>query len=107
MFVNCITGNARRRQRNFDEVKKCAQSSKDTASPDSGAGNSFLKSADTARWAYNYFLDAYEQAYKEGRYINECEVRKYINNVLQKTTHTWLNEVGREGCCASTSKIYQ
>ena len=54
----------------------------------------FLKSAGTARWAYNYFLDAYEQAYKEGRYINECKVRKYINNVLKKTTHTWLNEVG-------------
>lgn len=26
----------------------------------------FWKSAGTARWAYNYFLDANEQAYKEG-----------------------------------------
>ncbi len=54
----------------------------------------FWKSAGTARWAYNYFLDANEQAYKEGRRITESEVRKYINNVLKKTTHTWLKEVG-------------
>ena len=54
----------------------------------------FWKSAGTARWAYNYFLDANEQAYKEGRCITEGEVRKYINNVLKKTTHTWLKEVG-------------
>lgn len=54
----------------------------------------FWKSAGTARWAYNYFLDANEQAYKEGRRITEGEVRKYINNVLKKTTHTWLKEVG-------------
>ncbi|SHK33347.1 putative transposase [Selenomonas ruminantium] len=54
----------------------------------------FWKSAGTDRWAYNYFLDANEQAYKEGRRITESEVRKYINNVLKKTTHTWLKEVG-------------
>ena len=54
----------------------------------------FWKSAGTARWAYNYFLDANEQAYKEGKRITEGEVRKYINNVLKKTTHTWLKEVG-------------
>ena len=54
----------------------------------------FWKSAGTARWAYNYFLDANEQAYREGRRITEGEVRKYINNVLKKTTHTWLKEVG-------------
>ena len=54
----------------------------------------FWKSAGTARWAYNYFLDANEQAYKEGRRITEGEVRKYINNVLKKTTHIWLKEVG-------------
>lgn len=54
----------------------------------------FWKSAGTARWAYNYFLDANEQAYKEGQRITEGEVRKYINNVLKKTTHTWLKEVG-------------
>lgn len=54
----------------------------------------FWKSAGTARWAYNYFLEANEQAYREGKRITEGEVRKYINNVLKKTTHTWLNEVG-------------
>ena len=54
----------------------------------------FWKSAGTARWAYNYFLDANEQAYREGRRITEGEVRKYINNVLKKTTHKWLKEVG-------------
>lgn len=54
----------------------------------------FWKSAGTARWAYNYFISANEQAYKEGRRITEGEVRKYINNVLKKTTHTWLKEVG-------------
>lgn len=54
----------------------------------------FWKSAGTARWAYNYFLNASEKAYKEGRILRESEVRKYINNVLKKTTHTWLKEVG-------------
>ena len=54
----------------------------------------FWKSAGTARWAYNYFLDANEKAYREGRRITEGEVRKYINNVLKKTTHKWLKEVG-------------
>ena len=54
----------------------------------------FWKSAGTARWAYNCFLDANEQAYREGRRITEGEVRKYINNVLKKTTHKWLKEVG-------------
>ena len=62
----------------------------------------FWKSAGTARWAYNYFLDANEQAYKKWlengksgkKSISEGEVRKYINNVLKKTTHTWLKEVG-------------
>jgi putative transposase len=29
----------------------------------------FWKSAGTARWAYNYFLDTNEEAYKEGRRI--------------------------------------
>ena len=62
----------------------------------------FWKSAGTARWAYNYFLEANEKACKEWldngkvgkRNVNEGEVRKYINNVLKKTTHTWLKEVG-------------
>lgn len=62
----------------------------------------FLKSAGTARWAYNYFLEANEKAYKAWlnngkigkKSVSEGEVRKYINNVLKKTTHIWLKEVG-------------
>lgn len=62
----------------------------------------FWKSAGTARWAYNYFLEASETVYKvwleNGKIgkksISEGEVRKHINNVLKKTTHTWLKEVG-------------
>ena len=62
----------------------------------------FWKSAGTARWAYNYFLSENERIYKEYidngktgvKYISGAEVRKYINNTLKKTTHTWLSEVG-------------
>lgn len=61
----------------------------------------FWKSAGVARWAYNYFLSESENHYNEylkgnrdTKTIKESEVRKYINNVLKKTTHTWLNEVG-------------
>ena len=62
----------------------------------------FWKSAGTARWAYNYFLEANEKAYKAWlengkvgkRSVSEGDVRKYINNVLKTTTHTWLKEVG-------------
>ena len=61
----------------------------------------FWKSAGTARWAYNYFLSESErhyQEYLEGKHekktLKEGDVRKYINNVLKKTTHTWLKEVG-------------
>ncbi|MGL4372829.1 MAG: RNA-guided endonuclease InsQ/TnpB family protein [Turicibacter sp.] len=61
----------------------------------------FLKSAGTARWAYNYFLSESEHHYKEYldgchefKTIKEGNVRKYINNVLKKETHTWLSEVG-------------
>lgn len=61
----------------------------------------FFKSAGVARWAYNYFLyesERHYQEYLEGKHekktISESEVRKYINNVLKKTTHTWLKEVG-------------
>lgn len=61
----------------------------------------FWKSAGVARWSYNYFLAESErhfQEYLEGKRekktINEGEVRKYINNVLKKTTHTWFKEVG-------------
>ena len=62
----------------------------------------FWKSAGAARWAYNYFLSEQEKVYDEylknnktgQSFIKEGEVRKYINNVLKKTTHTWLGEVG-------------
>lgn len=61
----------------------------------------FWKSAGTARWAYNYFLaesERHYQEYLEGKHekktLNEGDVRKHINNVLKKTTHTWLKEVG-------------
>lgn len=61
----------------------------------------FWKSAGTSRWAYNYFLAESERHYQEyldGKHekktLNEGDVRKYINNVLKKTTHTWLKEVG-------------
>ncbi len=55
----------------------------------------FWKSAGVARWAYNYFLSESERHYKENKKsIKESDVRKYINNVLKKTTHTWLKEVG-------------
>ena len=62
----------------------------------------FWKSAGTARWAYNYFLSENEKQYHEylesgktGKsYISGGEIRKHITNVLKKTTHTWLAEVG-------------
>ena len=61
----------------------------------------FWKSAGVARWSYNYFLSESERHYNEYlegnqdiKTIKESEVRKYINNVLKKTTHTWLKEVG-------------
>lgn len=61
----------------------------------------FWKSAGVARWSYNYFLSENERHYNEyldgkqkSKTIKETDVRKYINNVLKKTTHTWLSEVG-------------
>ncbi|MGL5066349.1 MAG: helix-turn-helix domain-containing protein, partial [Sarcina sp.] len=55
----------------------------------------FWKSAGVARWAYNYFLSENERYYSENsKSIKENDVRKNINNVLKKTTHTWLKEVG-------------
>ena len=62
----------------------------------------FWKSAGTARWAYNFYLSEKERVYQEylangmsGRKdISGSEVRKHINNVLKKTTHRWLSEVG-------------
>ena len=61
--------------------------------------NLFWKSAGVARWAYNYFLEQQQQVYQTylengesgKRFVSEGEVRKYINNVLKPTTHTWLN----------------
>lgn len=59
----------------------------------------FRKSAGVSRWAYNYFLAERERSYKESlenadvKPVTEGEVRKYINNELKPTTHTWLKEV--------------
>lgn len=60
----------------------------------------FWRSAGTARWAYNYFLSENQRIYKEFldgksevKSVSESKVRKYINNVLKKTTHKWLSEV--------------
>lgn len=62
----------------------------------------FWKSAGVSRWAYNYYISENERVWQEylangktgAKSVNEGEVRKYINNVLKKTTHTWLSEVG-------------
>ena len=61
----------------------------------------FWKSCGVSRWSYNYFLAESENHYaeylkgnKDKKTIKEGEVRRYINNVLKKTTHTWLKEVG-------------
>lgn len=62
----------------------------------------FRKSVGVARWAYNYCLSEKQRVYVEYlknpetaiRTISEGEIRKYINNVLKPTTHTWLKEVG-------------
>lgn len=60
----------------------------------------FWKSAGVSRWAYNFFLAENERSYKEHlenndvKPITEGKFRKYINNVLKPTTHTWLKEVG-------------
>lgn len=62
----------------------------------------FRKSAGGSRWAYNYFLSENNRVYQEylangetgEKSISEGKVRKYINNVLKKTTHTWLSEIG-------------
>lgn len=61
----------------------------------------FWKSAGVARWSYNFFLSYNQEKYNEylednskERFVSECDVRKHINNVLKKTTHSWLQEVG-------------
>ena len=60
----------------------------------------FWKSVGVARWSYNYFLSESYRVYQEWladnskpKHISEQEVRKYINNHLKKTTHTWLKDV--------------
>lgn len=62
----------------------------------------FRKSAGVSRWAYNFFLGENKRIYREyidngkvgKKSISEGDVRKYINNVLKPTTHSWLKEVG-------------
>ena len=61
----------------------------------------FWKSVGVARWSYNFFLSYNQEKYNEylkdstkEKFVSENDVRKYINNKLKKTTHTWLNEVG-------------
>lgn len=61
----------------------------------------FWKSAGVARWSYNFFLNYNQEKYNEWlednnkeKFIKETEARKYINNTLKNTTHTWLKEVG-------------
>ena len=61
----------------------------------------FRKSCGVARWAYNFFLSENERVYQEWKNgksekksISEMDVRRYINNVLKPTTHSWLKEVG-------------
>lgn len=61
----------------------------------------FWKSEGVARWSYNFFLSYNQEKYNEWlednnkeKFIKETEVRKYINNTLKNTTHTWLKEVG-------------
>lgn len=61
----------------------------------------FWKSAGVARWSYNFFLNYNKEKYNEWledntkeKFIGECDVRKYINNTLKTTTHTWLKDVG-------------
>lgn len=61
----------------------------------------FWKSTGVARWSYNFFLNYNQEKYNEWlednnkeKFIKETEARKYINNTLKNTTHTWLKEVG-------------
>ena len=68
----------------------------------------FWKSAGTARWAYNYFLSANEQVYKEDSRITEGEVRKYINNAyMAERRREQCYETGGEGCEPGTPEILQ
>ena len=89
------------RKQRMDEVKRMLLAKKVRLIPTSEQEILFWKSAGVARWAYNYFLSEQDKVYKEyvkqnktGKsFVKEGEVRKYINQVLKKTTHTWLKEV--------------
>ncbi len=53
----------------------------------------FFKSAGTARWAYNFFLEQTEKYYNENKKpLKEGDVRKLIT-ALKKDSHKWLGEV--------------
>lgn len=98
--VKCETVDSTKNQK-MNEVKKMILAIKIKLKPTEEQEFLFWKSAGVARWAYNYFLSESEQHYKEylkgkrdTKTIKEGEVRKYINNVLKKTTHEWLKEVG-------------
>ena len=61
----------------------------------------FKKSAGVARWSYNGFLSENDRLYEEyqktgsgPKSISEGSYRKYVNQKLKPTTHTWLKEVG-------------
>lgn len=83
-------------------AKKITKGTKIRLLPTKEQENLFWRSAGTARWAYNYFLSENERVYNDWlangqtgkKYISEGDVRKHINNVLKKTTHTWLREIG-------------
>lgn len=76
------------------EVKKMYRAMKIRLLPTAEQEVLFRKSAGAARWAYNYFLSENQRVYKEtGKSALEGTIRKYINNVLKKTTHRWLGEV--------------
>ena len=67
----------------------------------------FRKSAGTARWAYNYFLSENQRIYEEtGKGISESAIRKHINNVLKKTTHSWLSEISSNVIFLSSMYIF-
>ncbi len=60
----------------------------------------FRKSCGVSRWSYNYFLAESENHYKEylkghkeTKTLYETDLRRFINNELKPTTHTWLKEV--------------
>lgn len=56
-----------------------------------------LKSAGTARWAYNWTLAKQEENYKNGsKFINEGELRKELTQLKKKSEFKWLNNVSAQ-----------